>query len=174
MEKKRFVGDWSEKRKIWLITSEGNGIGHATLSHCRGGSSLCHFVLNLKLIAVLQSETLDYKWNDSSSPCAPPPSSVTSVLANIYKRISTWKSPKSISELFRQYCTFFLKNNNKKRGYAFRYWASNICISWVYLLKMFKEWLTFQARLSMRSWSGTGLCFSKHFSLSWICQVKYH
>lgn len=41
--------------------------GWAVVSHSRSGSTLCHFILNLKLIIFLRPETLNYTQNDFSS-----------------------------------------------------------------------------------------------------------
>lgn len=41
--------------------------GCAVFSRSCSGSTLCHFILHLKLIVFLQPETLDYTQNDFSS-----------------------------------------------------------------------------------------------------------
>lgn len=46
---------------------KGIETGHAILGHSRSGSAFCHFILNPKLIVLLQPETLDYTQNDFSS-----------------------------------------------------------------------------------------------------------
>lgn len=50
------------------IHLKGIVAGRSVLSHSCSGSTLCHFILHLKLIVFLRPETLDYTQDDFSSP----------------------------------------------------------------------------------------------------------